>query len=122
MTLVEHATPVIGEDGPYERARSGDGLAGRADPDVPLIVLTRDADRPQRIRVLERGGDDVVRKPFAYPELRARIAAVLRPARRTSLALLGAVSAPLLARPAQVLPQLVHCGSDGYRQSEPSMR
>ena len=28
--------------------------------------------------MLERGGDDVVRKPFAYPELRARIAAVLR--------------------------------------------
>ena len=41
-------------------------------------MLSRDADRLQRIRVLERGGDDVVRKPFAYPELRARIAAVLR--------------------------------------------
>ena len=58
--------------------RAGEGLAGRADPDTPLIVLSRDADRLQRIRVLERGGDDVVRKPFAYPELRARIAAVLR--------------------------------------------
>ena len=58
--------------------RSGEGLAGRADPDTPLIVMSRDADRLQRIRMLERGGDDVVRKPFAYPELRARIAAVLR--------------------------------------------
>ena len=58
--------------------RAGDGLAGRVDPDVPLIVLSRDADRLHRIRVLERGGDDIVRKPFAYPELRARIAAVLR--------------------------------------------
>jgi DNA-binding response OmpR family regulator len=58
--------------------RSGDGLVGRLDPDTPLIVLSRDADRLQRIRMLERGGDDVVRKPFAYPELRARIAAVLR--------------------------------------------
>lgn len=58
--------------------RAGEGLAGRTDPDVPLIVLSRDADRLQRIRVLERGGDDVVRKPFAYPELRARIGAVLR--------------------------------------------
>ena len=58
--------------------RSGEGLAGRADPDTPLIVLSGDADRLHRIRVLERGGDDVVRKPFAYPELRARIAAVLR--------------------------------------------
>ncbi len=58
--------------------RSGEGLAGRADPDTPLIVLSRDADRLQRIRMLERGGDDVVRKPFAYPELRARMVAVLR--------------------------------------------
>lgn len=58
--------------------RSGDGLAGRVDPDTPLIVLSCHADRLQRIRVLERGGDDFVRKPFAYPELRARIAAVLR--------------------------------------------
>ena len=58
--------------------RCGDGVAGRVDPDTPLIVLSRDADRLQRIRVLERGGDDVVRKPFAYPELRARIAALLR--------------------------------------------
>ena len=58
--------------------RSGEGLAGRADPDTPLIVMSRDADRLQRIRMLERGGDDVVRKPFAYPELRARIVAVLR--------------------------------------------
>ena len=58
--------------------RSGEGLAGRANPDTPVIVLSRDADRLQRVRVLERGGDDVVRKPFAYPELRARVAAVLR--------------------------------------------
>jgi DNA-binding response OmpR family regulator len=61
-----------------DAVRSGEGLAGRVDPDTPLIALSRDADRLQRIRVLERGGDDVVRKPFAYPELRARIAAVLR--------------------------------------------
>jgi DNA-binding response OmpR family regulator len=30
------------------------------------------------VRLLERGGDDVIVKPFSYPELRARIAAVLR--------------------------------------------
>jgi len=58
--------------------RSGEGLAGRADPDTPVIALGRDADRLQRIRLLDRGSDDVVKKPFAYPELRARIGAVLR--------------------------------------------
>jgi DNA-binding response OmpR family regulator len=61
-----------------DTVRSGEGIAGRADPDTPMIVLSRDADRLQRIRMLERGSDDVVRKPFAYPELRARIGAVLR--------------------------------------------
>ena len=64
--------------GLLDAVRSGEGVAGRVDPDTPLIVLSRDADRLQRIRVLERGGDDIVGKPFAYPELRARIAAVLR--------------------------------------------
>ena len=63
--------------------RSGEGIAGRADPDTPMIVLSRDADRLQRIRLLERGGDDVVKKPFAYPELRARIAALLRRSQAT---------------------------------------
>ena len=58
--------------------RSGEGIAGRADPETPMIVLSRDADRLQRIRLLERGGDDVMKTPFAYPELRARIGAVLR--------------------------------------------
>jgi len=66
-----------------DAVRSGEGIAGRADPDTPLIVLSREADRLQRIRMLERGSDDVVKKPFAYPELRARIGAVLRRSRTT---------------------------------------
>ncbi len=46
--------------------------------DTPVIVLTSRVDDLHRVRVLEHGGDDVVVKPFSYPELRARIAAVLR--------------------------------------------
>src|SRR5436190_13245755 len=64
-----------------DAVRSGEGLNGQADPDTPVIALGRDADRLQRIRLLDRGSDDVVKKPFAYPELRARIAAVLRRSR-----------------------------------------
>jgi DNA-binding response OmpR family regulator len=48
-----------------------------------MIALSRDADRLQRIRLLERGSDDVVKKPFVYPELRARIGAVLRRSQAT---------------------------------------
>ena len=54
------------------------GLAARIDPDVPLIVLTRRSDELARVRYLERGSDDVVPKPFSYPELRGRVRAVLR--------------------------------------------
>jgi DNA-binding response OmpR family regulator len=43
-----------------------------------VIVLTSNREELHRVRLLERGGDDVIVKPFSYPELRARIAAVLR--------------------------------------------
>ena len=43
-----------------------------------MIVLSQRPDDVHRIRVLERGGDDIIAKPFSYPELRARVAAVLR--------------------------------------------
>ncbi|HTP18490.1 MAG TPA: response regulator transcription factor [Solirubrobacteraceae bacterium] len=56
--------------------RSGDRLA--VDPDTPIIVLSHRPDDIHRIRVLDRGGDDIIAKPFSYPELRARVAAVLR--------------------------------------------
>jgi DNA-binding response OmpR family regulator len=61
--------------------RAGDGLAGHVDPATPLIVLTARADELHRIRMLDRGGDDVLPKPYSYPELRARLAALLRRAR-----------------------------------------
>jgi DNA-binding response OmpR family regulator len=37
--------------------------------DTPVIVLTSHPDEVHRVRLLERGGDDVVAKPFSYPEL-----------------------------------------------------
>ena len=45
---------------------------------MPLIILTHRADELARVRYLDRGGDDVVSKPFCYAELRARIGALLR--------------------------------------------
>ena len=61
-----------------DAVRAGDGVAGRADPDTPVIVLTSRGDELASVRVFEHHGDDVVRKPFSYPELRGRIRAVLR--------------------------------------------
>jgi len=41
-------------------------------------VLTGRANELDRVRVFDRGGDDVVPKPFSYPELRGRIRVLLR--------------------------------------------
>ena len=58
------------------RASTQDGFATAAD--TPVIVLSAAASELARVRLLERGADDVIASPFSYLELRARIAAVLR--------------------------------------------
>jgi DNA-binding response OmpR family regulator len=63
------------------RLRDSDGLAQRVDPNLPVIFLTGRASESDRVRGFARGGDDYVVKPFHYPELVARIDAVLRRAR-----------------------------------------
>ncbi len=88
-----------------DTVRSGDGLASHLDPDTPIIVLSERADEIHRIRVLERGGDDVIAKPFSYAELRARAAAVLRRSERQHhprTLRVGALTIDLSARAARV--------------------
>ena len=51
--------------------------------DTPVLVLTGQSAEQHRVRMLERGADDLVLKPFSYPELRLRVAAVLRRAGRS---------------------------------------
>lgn len=48
------------------------------DIEVPTIFVTGNSQEPLKIQGLEMGGDDYVTKPFSYPELIARIRAVLR--------------------------------------------
>src|SRR3954447_4436694 len=61
-----------------DAVRGCDGLASKIAPDTPLIVLSAHADELARVRYFDRGGDDVIAKPFSYPELRARVRALLR--------------------------------------------
>jgi DNA-binding response OmpR family regulator len=61
-----------------DRVRAADGLASRVDPALPVIVVSGRASEVDRVRGLARGADDYVAKPFSYPELVARIRAVLR--------------------------------------------
>ena len=79
--------------GLLDAVRSGAGLGGEIDPHTPMIVLTARADELARVRVFDRGGDDVVAKPFSYPELRGRIRALLRRAHEPRPAIVSRVGA-----------------------------
>ena len=46
--------------------------------DTPVIFLTGENAEVQKVKALEMGGDDYITKPFSFPELIARINAVLR--------------------------------------------
>jgi len=63
------------------RVREADGVASRLDPELPMVVLTGRAGELDRVRAFERGADDLVPKPFSYPELRLRLRAILGGAR-----------------------------------------
>jgi DNA-binding response OmpR family regulator len=58
--------------------RASGGATGRYDPALPVIVLSGRATDADRVRGFSEGADDYVVKPFHYPEVAARIRAVLR--------------------------------------------
>ncbi len=60
------------------QVRDADRVAGRLNPDLPVLVLSGRSGELDRLRSFERGCDDYVTKPFSYPELHARIGALLR--------------------------------------------
>jgi DNA-binding response OmpR family regulator len=60
------------------RLRSADRVAGRVDPDLPVIVLSGRTTELDRLRGFARGCADYLVKPFSYQELVARIRALLR--------------------------------------------
>jgi len=58
--------------------RSSNGALGRFDPRLPVIVLSGRGEPTDRVRGFAEGCDDYLVKPFHYPELEARVRAVLR--------------------------------------------
>ncbi len=62
--------------------RSADRIAGRLDPDLPLLVLSGRVSELDRLRGFDRGADDYLLKPFSYYELSARVRALLRRTRQ----------------------------------------
>lgn len=61
-----------------EWVRGTDRVLGRADPDLPILLLTGRIGELDRLRAFGRGCDDYVTKPFSYQELLARVRALLR--------------------------------------------
>jgi DNA-binding response OmpR family regulator len=56
----------------------------RAEQDVPVLILTGKVGGEDKVRGLDAGADDYVTKPFAMPELMARVRALLRRANGAS--------------------------------------
>jgi DNA-binding response OmpR family regulator len=81
LMLLDLTLPDAGGLDVLREIREADGVASRFDPKLPVIVLTGRGADADRVRGLDFGADDYLVKPFHYPELRARIGAVLR--RRT---------------------------------------
>ena len=58
--------------------RASEGVTGRYDPGLPVIVVSGRGTEADRLRGFLSGADDYVVKPFHLPEVTARIRAVLR--------------------------------------------
>jgi DNA-binding response OmpR family regulator len=82
LALVDIGLPDASGFEVLRRVREADGVASRVDPATPLVLLTGRDGELDRVRGFERGADDYICKPFSYPELRGRVAALLRRARQ----------------------------------------
>jgi DNA-binding response OmpR family regulator len=78
LLLLDLALPDASGLDVLREIRQADGIDSRFDPRLPVVILTGRSADTDRIRGLESGADDYLVKPFRYPELRARIGAVLR--------------------------------------------
>lgn len=58
--------------------RQADGIVGRYDPNLPIVVVADGDAGDGRSRAFEEGADDFLAERIPYPEFRAKIAAALR--------------------------------------------
>jgi two-component system, OmpR family, alkaline phosphatase synthesis response regulator PhoP len=56
----------------------------RADPDLPIVMITAKSEEKDKVRGLELGADEYVVKPVGLLELQARVGAALRRRRRAA--------------------------------------
>jgi len=79
---------------------------GRANRDVPILMLTARSDETDKVVGLESGADDYLTKPFGVRELVARARALLRRPQRAAMAAAGEPAVDLESGDAA--PVLIH--------------
>jgi len=79
---------------------------GRANRDVPILMLTARSDETDKVVGLESGADDYLTKPFGVRELVARARALLRRPQRAATAAAGEPAVDLESGDAA--PVLIH--------------
>jgi DNA-binding response OmpR family regulator len=96
--------------------RDSGQLLARIDATLPMIVISGRDTTVDRLRGFERGCDDYVTKPYSYPELRARVAALLRRRRTPTMARLrvGPLEVDALARQAWLHGELLTLSSKEF--------
>lgn len=86
--------------------------------DLPIIMVTARTEEEDRIRGLNIGCDDYVTKPFSFPELVARIRAVLRrtsPGGEGEKLAVGALEIDAAGQRVSVRGESVHLGPTEYK-------
>lgn len=86
--------------------------------DIPVIMVTARSEEEDRIRGLNIGCDDYVSKPFSFPELIARISAVLRrsvPGGEEEQIIVSDLQVDAASQRVTVAGQPVHLGPTEYR-------
>lgn len=97
LAIVDLGLPKLGGLAVVQRLRA----EGRT---IPILVLTARSSWQDKVTGLEAGADDYLVKPFEYPELAARIKALLRRAMQaaTDVLTVGPVSLDIPAQAARL--------------------
>jgi DNA-binding response OmpR family regulator len=117
MAIVDLGLPDGDGLGLISLVRESSQLLARIDATLPIVVISDRDSTVDRLRGFERGCDDYMAKPYSYPELRARVAALLR--RRTPAAAMarlrvGPLEVDALARQAWLNGDLVTLSSKEF--------
>lgn len=113
LAIVDLGLPKLSGMEVVERLRA----EGKA---LPILILTARGSWQDKVKGLEAGADDYLVKPFEYPELAARVKALLRRALKATsdILVLGPIGLDFSAQQAQLNGQPVELTTFEYRMLE----